>query len=118
MRVLAVAWLSLLVGCPRAATTTTDVGLDDAAPTGECPRLRQARVELTTDDDQILAADLTTVGKRGAPGVILLHMIPPANDRSNYSASFIQALASRGLNVLNVDRRGAGESSGDPKRAY
>jgi pimeloyl-ACP methyl ester carboxylesterase len=73
---------------------------------------------LTTDDGVALAADLYTPGVVGGPSVVLLHMIPPSNDRSNYPAAFISALVGRGVAVLNVDRRGAGASEGVARDAY
>jgi alpha-beta hydrolase superfamily lysophospholipase len=45
-------------------------------------------------------------------------MIPPGNNRSNYSAEFIGALTDRGFDVVNVDRRGAGGSLGVARQAY
>ena len=75
-------------------------------------------VTFTTDDGVTLAADLYTTGKTGGAAVILLHMVPPQNDRTNYPPEFITALVGRGLTVLNVDRRGAGDSGGVALDAY
>jgi pimeloyl-ACP methyl ester carboxylesterase len=73
---------------------------------------------LSTDDGVALSADLYTPGVARGPAVVLLHMIPPSNDRSNYPAAFISALVGRGVAVLNVDRRGAGASEGVARDAY
>jgi pimeloyl-ACP methyl ester carboxylesterase len=100
---------------PDAAET--DSGGEDAART-ECAERDGEVVRFQTDDGITLEADLYTTGERGAPTALLLHMIPPQNDRTNYPPEFISALTGRGLNVLNVDRRGAGESEGDPEAAY
>lgn len=72
-------------------------------------------VEFTTDDGIRLVADFAPAGPRAA---ILLHMIPPGNTRANYPAEFIAALNARGVSVLNVDRRGAGDSDGVAREAY
>lgn len=78
----------------------------------------QEVVHFDTDDGVTLEADVWTAGASGGPAVVLLHMIPPGNDRSNYPSDFIAALNERGLTVLNLDRRGAGGSEGDPKEAF
>lgn len=79
-----------------------------------CPTLDGEVITLNTEDGQALEADLYTTGASGGPAVVLLHMIPPSNTRSNYPRAFIDALVQRGLTVINVDRRGAG---GDPALA-
>ncbi len=73
---------------------------------------------MTTDDNVMLEGDLYTTGVKGAAGVVLLHMIPPGNDRTNYSPEFIAKLVAKGLDVLNIDRRGAGKSGGVATEAY
>jgi pimeloyl-ACP methyl ester carboxylesterase len=77
-----------------------------------------AVVSFITDDGVKLEADDYPTGEELAPSVVLLHMIPPANDRSNYPKAFIDALGAKKIRVLNVDRRGAGASAGDPQEAY
>lgn len=94
-----------------------DLGAEDTGPAA-CPEVGPQLVQLTTSDGIQLEADLYTTGLAGQPGVVLLHMIPPFNDRTNYPLAFIQALTSRGFNVLNVDRRGAGNSEGQAVDAY
>jgi dipeptidyl aminopeptidase/acylaminoacyl peptidase len=96
------------------APDTTDA-TDDAAA---CGRAGPTEVAFTTDDGVRLAGDLYTTGTRGAAGVVLLHMVPPANDRANYPRAFIDTLVGRGFAVLNVDRRGAGASGGVARDAY
>lgn len=73
---------------------------------------------LATDDGVELIADWYSTGNVGDPGVILLHMIPPANTKDNYPAEFIDPLVARGFQVLNVNRRGAPGSSGEATEAY
>lgn len=75
-------------------------------------------VSMTTSDGVKLAADHCNSGKPGSPAVVLLHMIPPHHDRTNYPESFRRKLADKGLEVLSIDRRGGGDSQGVAKEAY
>lgn len=75
-------------------------------------------VSLMTEDGLALEADFHGAGVVGGPAVILLHMIPPGNDKSNYPPEFIGALVDAGYSVLNVNRRGAGNSEGAAEDAY
>ena len=78
----------------------------------------EAQVEtLKTRDGVTLKADYYPASP-GAPGVVLLHMIPPHWERSSWPTEFIGALHKRGWSVINIDRRGAGESGGVAKEAY
>jgi hypothetical protein len=45
-------------------------------------------------------------------------MIPPSNDKSNFPPEFIDALRDKGLNVININRRGAPGSEGVAADAY
>ena len=103
-------------GSQHSSTSATSGG--DGGHAGGCTAIDGEVTNLVTDDGVTLEADLYTTGNKGGPGVVLLHMIPPSNDRSNYSAAFISKLTAAGLNVLNVDRRGAGKSAGVAKEAY
>lgn len=95
-----------------------DGGVRDAGPAVECNAEGPTEVTVRTDDGLDLEGDLYTTGEVGAPGVVLLHMIPPSNTRANYPANFIQALVQRGFNVLNLDRRGAGGDATLARTAY
>lgn len=75
-------------------------------------------MSFVTDDGVKLAADDYPTGEGQGPSVVLLHMIPPANDRTNYPKAFIDALLAKKIRVLNVDRRGAGASEGNALDAY
>ncbi len=75
-------------------------------------------VGFATDDGVNLAADFHSSSVKGGRAAILLHMIPPSNNRTNYKPSFISALTAKGIHVLNVDRRGAGDSQGVATEAY
>jgi len=93
-------------------------GMDGDDDDEACFRDGSEVVRFETDDGVTLEADLVVAGRRGGPGVVLLHMIPPSNDRTGYPAAFLEALADAGITLLNVDRRGAGGSEGDPREAY
>jgi len=95
----------------------TETELDGGITMG-CEPPHTEVVTLTTDDGVILEGDLYTSGELDAPGVVLLHMIPPNNDRTGYPVAFCEALAAQGYNVLNIDRRGAGASGGVAQEAY
>ncbi len=83
-----------------------------------CPAATSEVIVFETEDGVELEADLHTTGSAGSPAVVLLHMIPPSNDRSNYPLSFREQLNEAGFTVLNVDRRGAGGSGGQAADAY
>jgi len=72
---------------------------------------------LNTRDGVVLEADLY-LQKPGAPGVVLLHMIPPHYERSSWPVSFLDGLVEQGYSLCVVDRRGAGQSKGVAKEAY
>ncbi|MEM6928352.1 MAG: hypothetical protein AAF602_15570, partial [Myxococcota bacterium] len=73
-------------------------------------------VTLQTSDGVALQADY--YGTDPAPAFVLLHMIPPSNDRTNWPRSFVDALQAEGWAALVVDRRGAGGSEGTARDAY
>ena len=75
-------------------------------------------VKVPTGDGLNLVADHCPAKTAGAPVVILLHMIPPHHDRTNYPPEFRAKLLSAGIEVLNLDRRGGGDSDGVAKEAY
>lgn len=91
-----------------------DVG---AAPVDACAGDPEV-VTFATADGVTLEADFVPSGQATGKAAVLLHMIPPSNDRTNYPNEFINALAGAGYTVLNVDRRGAGGSGGDATAAY
>ncbi len=90
---------------------------DAASPMESCANRPASVVELTTGDGVKLVGDLHP-GPPTGRGAVLLHMIPPSNDRTNYPTQFVHALTERGFTVLNLDRRGAGDSEGSPRDAY
>ncbi|MCA9664242.1 MAG: hypothetical protein KC503_01605 [Myxococcales bacterium] len=84
---------------------------------GECGREKQV-VTFKTEDGVKLEGDFYPAGEKKKAAVVLLHMIPPKYNRQSYPQKFIDALTTRGMSVLNLDRRGAGKSGGDAKEAY
>lgn len=96
-------------------TGATGTGGGGNSCTAEGPTV----VSVPTDDGLTLEADFYATGVTGGPGAVLLHMTPAGNhDRTNYPPGFITELTTRGLTVLNVDRRGAGNSEGSPTDAF
>ncbi len=99
-------------------TVESDMSVSPDLGPPQCPAASVEVIQFQTEDGVTLEADLHTTGVEGSPAVILLHMIPPSNDRTNYPAAFRELLNEQGFTVLNVDRRGAGGSSGVAKEAY
>ncbi|HJL14463.1 MAG TPA: hypothetical protein RMH99_02335 [Sandaracinaceae bacterium LLY-WYZ-13_1] len=125
------AALLLAVGCDDPAPaedggppTGGDAGspADAGPPDGgaACEAVDGEVVSFGTEDGLTLEADryVPEGAAPGGAGAVLFHMIPPFNDRTNYPLTFIDALTDRGIVVLNVDRRGAGGSEGEPMDAY
>jgi len=101
------------------ALTSLALTFVPAAHAGENTRsVECAVVTMTTSDAVTLTGDHCRSGKPGSPAVVLLHMIPPHHDRTNYPEEFRRKLADKGLEVLSIDRRGAGDSGGVAKEAY
>lgn len=113
------AGLPVDLGAEDLGTSEDQGVVADAGPADTGPACEAGRsvVSFETSDGVKLEADLSVAGPDTRP-VVLLHMIPPSNDRSNYPAPFIEALESRQLTVLNLDRRGAGGSEGVAREAY
>jgi pimeloyl-ACP methyl ester carboxylesterase len=93
-------------------------GTTSGAGGSACSPIDGDVVTMTTSDGVELSADLYVSGVSGGAGAVLLHMIPPSNDRSNYPPAFIDKLVAAGIDVINVDRRGAGSSGGNAMDAY
>ncbi len=93
-----------------SGATLTVGGVPSAPPCRE--------VKVPTPDGLTLVADHCPAREAGAPVAILLHMIPPHHDRTNYSRAVRSQLVDAGIEVLNLDRRGGGDSPGVAKEAY
>ena len=116
-----ITFVAAVGACKSSEATASGPSGDvsTAGPVETCEAIEGAApVALTTSDGLTLEADFYPSGTEGGPGVVLLHMIPPSNDKSNFPPEFIASLHAAGLTVLNVNRRGAGNSEGDPKDAY
>lgn len=107
--------LSLLATFPLLLTACAPGPVD---PTSLPCSSEEAVVSLTTGDGLLLAADYQPAATQSRGAVVLLHMIPPGNDRTGYPDEVRQAIADLDLSVLNVDRRGAGGSEGVAQESY
>ncbi len=103
--------LGLLFACAGSSPAP------EAAP-APAPLPDKQTETLSTRDGVELQADIYGVSATSAPGVVLLHMIPPHWDRSSWPDTFITSLRERGWMVCVPDRRGAGESGGVAEEAY
>ncbi len=101
-------------------STAEDAAVEDAAADSQPVQCTSEAGEITfeTEDGVTLVADYLPPAQANAPAVILFHMIPPSWDRSSYPERVRTALNETGAAVLNVDRRGAGDSGGEPIEAY
>lgn len=75
-------------------------------------------VSFETQDGVVLKADLQPAASPDRGAVVLFHMIPPTFDRKSWPKRVRDAIRELDLTVLNVDRRGAGASEGNPEDAY
>jgi len=118
---LTLASAALLVAC--GGDTSTDATVPDSsagttATPDTCEPVAPQIVELTTRDGVALVGDLYSHGDGERPGVVLLHMIPPNYQRSDWPRTFIDGLTGHCWNVIAIDRRGAGDSGGTATDAY
>lgn len=105
--------------CALIAVLSTGCPSPEPTPPGDIPcDADEAVVEIETGDGLTLVADYQPAASEARGAVVLLHMIPPSNDRSGYPPRVRDAIQALDLSVLNVDRRGAGDSEGDPVDAY
>lgn len=106
---------------PSDAQDPSDVPPDvqpDVSEAAVCPTVDPEVVTFRTEDGVELEAAFFAAPTTGRPAVVLFHMIPPSNTRANYRRPFIDQLVTQCINVLNVDRRGAGGSGGVAGEAY
>ena len=96
---------------PRPASSGSGQGWET------CDRTQRV-VEFETHDGVTLRADYIPGRARHGGAVILFHECPPFWDRTAYPQRVLDAFAEKGLAVLNVDRRGSGESEGVPRDAH
>lgn len=105
-------------GAERDAGGGADTLSDTGADVADACLADERVVSLTTSDGVVLAADWQDAPAANRGAVVLLHMIPPANDRTSYPPRVRQRLADLGVTVVNLDRRGAGDSEGTAQDAY
>lgn len=111
--------LLLTLACTAEDTEPdTPNGDSPAPPTGSCEAVAPQVVNLTTRDGVALVGDLYSHGDGDHSAVVLLHMIPPDYQRSDWPSAFIDRLSGHCWNVIAIDRRGAGESEGVAEEAY
>ncbi|MBX2800326.1 MAG: alpha/beta hydrolase [Myxococcales bacterium] len=118
-------WMALgLVACSSGTSPESDTDVTTPTPTPEptptpVPTTQKSEVvQLQTRDEVTLEADFYDAGVDGSPAFVLLHMIPPGNDRTNWPTDFMELLVDNGWSALAVDRRGAGGSDGVASEAY
>jgi pimeloyl-ACP methyl ester carboxylesterase len=111
---LPILLLVLLSGCEVIDTDDDD---DDGPPACEGDTQERA-VLFETVDEVLLEADYQPAATQGRGAVVLVHMIPPSNDRTGYPQRVRDQFRDLDLTILNLDRRGAGEAAGDPLDAY
>jgi len=119
-RLFWLGFLSLsLVACPSGGTANDDddASDDDDAVADRCGE-DESVVTFETSDGVTLEADWRPASQPGRGLVVLVHMIPPSNDRRGYPERVRDLLAEEDVAILNVDRRGAGGSGGDAADAY
>jgi len=107
----------LALACSSTPSDTTTTPTPTPQPTDkELPGVEVVTFE--TSDGVTLEGDYYGVNLPSAPGFVLVHMIPPGNDRTNWPVRFVDALRAEGWAVLAIDRRGAGGSGGYAMDAY
>lgn len=113
---LALLLLSL-AACKRPSTSTPNDTDPNGTTTEDTSVGPPTVITVETRDEVTLEGDWWA-GDPGAPGFVLLHMIPPANDRTGWPRWFEKDLVREGYAVLAIDRRGAGGSEGVAVEAY
>lgn len=105
-----------MLACSGDPGTPADTDVDsDTPPVEQVEPPPSGVVKMETRDGVKLTADVLP-GDPGAPGFVLLHMGPP-NDRTNWPDEFREQLNANGWWVVALDRRGAGDSKGNPQEA-
>jgi pimeloyl-ACP methyl ester carboxylesterase len=113
MRSVVVAWMiGLVASCAAEPPMTTPTPEPESFVAPEA-----GVITVVARDGTVLEADYYPQAEP-APGLVLLHMIPPNFDRTSWPSTFIDAMFDAGFSVLVVDRRGAGGSEGVAVDAY
>ncbi len=109
----------LLLGCP--ATDDDDAGDDDSAGDDDTSSWEPPEggvIQLEARDGVMLEADYYPSTTEGATAFVLLHMYAVYYDRTGWPLDFIETLTGHGWAVIVPDRRGAGNSEGDPEESW
>jgi len=114
MRDLAASLAALLVACPSPQHDPAP----DTGPTSGWEPGNPVEITVQTRDGLDLVGDFYAASRAERPGLLLLHMNPVYYDRHGWPSDFIEALNTRDWAVLNLDRRGAGDSEGSPEDAF
>ncbi len=111
---------TLLLACGGDNPTDAPGGTTDATTDvgGEPCVGGESVVSMETTDGVTLEADDMMASVSGRPALVLFHMVPPYFDRSSWPKRIRSKFHDLDINVLNVDRRGAGGSGGVPEEAY
>jgi pimeloyl-ACP methyl ester carboxylesterase len=111
----------LFYGCTETpdASGTRDDTATDTGTTPEWSPPEGGVIELVTRDGVTLAADYYPAPSQDRGAVVLIHMHPPGGfTRADWPQELVAAYGAEGLTVLAFDRRGAGDSDGDPNDAW
>ena len=119
----------LLLGCPAPddnddddTASDDDAGDDDDTLGDDDTSAWQPPdggvIQLETRDGVMLEADYYPSQSEGATAFVLLHMYAVYYDRTGWPLDFIETLTGHGWTVLVPDRRGAGNSEGDPEESW
>ncbi len=109
--------LLLLIACASPGEDCADFKAADSGMPADYEPPAVSVIQLLTDDGVTLEADWYG-HEYASTAVLLLHMIPPGNDRTDWPVEWIESLRAEGLAVLALDRRGAGGSGGEASDAY
>jgi predicted alpha/beta-fold hydrolase len=101
-----------------ADSPSTEVDTETGTTPENCDSPDPQVVTLTTRDGVALVGDLYAHSGSDHPSVVLLHMIPPNYQRTDWPREFIDGLTSHCWNLIAIDRRGSGDSGGTASEAY
>jgi pimeloyl-ACP methyl ester carboxylesterase len=113
--------IALLLAPILVLSACGDKDVDDTSPQDTAPDFVPPEggvIQLEARDGVMLEADYYPSDHAGAPSIVLLHMYAVYYDRSDWPLDFIELLGNHGWTVIVPDRRGAGNSEGDPEESW